>query len=278
MKTFIFPFAVTTAILASGLLFADEAANAYVTVSAPKAKASSGVDFAIDGKGDSVSVGIKAQPGWVLTSPSVQNIPKGQAGYWKAKSFYGESDGEGEICIPVESVSTNHVSAPHFPLHVNVSCIQNNGNGNNGNNGNIGVGQGNEHVGEGNNGNGKGIPGNDPSKNGKKGNGAVLSFTSDPGNLTNGRHKIVIDRESCPGGKTNKKTHETNNSEIVPDIYQWSWSCGPHSGTETGESIAVGPLNLDAGKYTLAVTLTVKSSICPACTYTKTQTRNLNVK
>lgn len=277
MKKILFPFAITSAIFAGAMAFADDAANAYVSVKGPKVKTTGGVDFAVDSNSDSVTVSVEAQPGWVLTSPAVQNIPKGQAGQWKAKSFYGESDAGGEICIPTETITTNHISAPHFSVTLNYSCVPVGEKGNNGTQGNIGVGQGNEHVGEGNNGNGKGIPGNEPEHN-KKDRDAKLSFTAAAADEKGGHHKVVIIRETCPGGKSNKKTRDNKDITTTPDDYAWSWSCGPHSGTGKGKSLVVGPLDLPAGKYELSVTLTAKCSECGQCVYSKTSKKNLNVK
>lgn len=226
MKKCFFPFTLTSTVFAVAMAFADGAENAYVSVEAPNAKATSGVDFAVDGKSESVNVGVTAQPGWNLTTPSVQNISKGQAGNWKATSIFGESEADGEICIPTETITTNHISAPHFSIALNYTTVS--VNRNNGNNGNVGVGQGNEHVGEGNNGNCKGIPG--VGQNKKDGKGVKLTFAAVANDCRGGRHKEVIVRESCPGSKSNKITRDSGNVTTIPDIYEWEWSCGAYSG------------------------------------------------
>ena len=112
---------LASAVLVSAVAFADGAANAYVTIDAPGASNQGGIDFAVSGGADAVSVAVKPQPGWELTSSPVVVIPKGTAGKWSAKSFYGESGSGGEICVPTTDVSEKHVHAPKISvsLHVN---------------------------------------------------------------------------------------------------------------------------------------------------------------
>ena len=106
---------------------AGEASNAYVSIDAPGARNQGGVDFAVKGDADAVSVAVKPQPGWELTSSPVVVIPKGTAGKWSAKSFYGESGSDGEICVPTTEVSEKHVHAPKVSVSLHVNHGKGNG-------------------------------------------------------------------------------------------------------------------------------------------------------
>ncbi len=264
--------ALISMVFATSVL-ADGAANAYVSIDAPGARNQGGVDFAVADGHDTVSVAVKAQPGWELTSSPVVVIPKGSAGSWSAKSFYGESGAGGEICIPTTTVSTNHVRAPKVDIKLQV----NHGNGN----GAKGVaGKGNDKPG---NPNKPGQPGNpDPGPGngngpGDKDRGGTINIAASVKSLEPGLHRILKVHDSCPGGKSNVRTEDRKDFPVTPDTFKWTWSIGGQSGASTGETLLVPGVTLPRGKYTLSVTLTVSSSACHACTDSATATREINI-
>ncbi len=233
-------------ILMAGIsALADAAANAYVTVEAKEARAVNGLDFATGGE-DPVVVTVSAQPGWVLTSPSSLTIPKGEAGAWSARSFYGESGAGGEICIPRSSVSTNHLSAPKVDISL--------------------------HVDSGNR-----ASGDDKDSGGDKERGGVINIRAAPKGIVAGRHRIVTAHDTCPGGKSNEHS-ETNVEELVqPDSFVWEWSVGGQSGRAEGQSLVVTGIRLPHGKHTVSVTLTVSNSACSACRASATAKKDVNI-
>ena len=185
--------------LAVGLsTLADTAANAYVKISASGAKAANGLDFATGGE-DPVTVFVSAQPGWVLTSPSTLTIPQGQAGRWSARSFYGESDAGGEICIPRTSVATNHLAAPKFDISLHVDS-------------------GNRTSGA------DGSAGNDRER------GGVVNIRASMGGLVPGRHLLTTVHDTCPGGESNEHSETKAEVSVPPDPFVWEWSAGGQSG------------------------------------------------
>ena len=232
---------------------ADGAANAYVSIDAPGASNQGGVDFAVKGDADAVSVAVKPQPGWELTSSPVVVIPKGSAGKWSAKSFYGESGSDGEICVPTTDVAEKHVHAPK----ISVSLHVNHGKGN-------GVTE--ETTGKGN-GNG----------NADKDRGGVINIGASMNLVESGLHQIVTIKDSCPGGKSNVHTEDKEDKKISPDTYTWTWSVGGQSGTAKGTTLLVSGIQLPRGKYTVNVTLKATSGTCAACTATASASKNINI-
>lgn len=231
----------------AGFAMADGAGNAYVAVDAPGAKRQGGLDFAAKGNGDTTVVAVKAQPGWVLTSSPVQSIPKGSAGKWSARSFYGESNAEGEICIPTINVSTNHVKAPKAEVKLQVN-------------------EGNTHSGE-----------KPETLKNDKDRGGIINIGASIHSLTPGLHRVITVTDSCPGGQSNKHSEEKKDISVKPDTYQWSWSVGGQSGTSNGETLLVGGIKLARGKYTVTVSVTASSSTCPACRYSGSASREINI-
>ena len=67
---------LASAVLVSSVAFADGAANAYVSIDAPGARNQGGVDFAVSGDANAVSVAVTPQPGWELTSSPVVVRPQ----------------------------------------------------------------------------------------------------------------------------------------------------------------------------------------------------------
>ena len=237
--------AVSSIALASAT-FAGEAANAYVSIDAPGARNQGGVDFAVKGDTDAVSVAVKPQPGWELTSSSVVVIPKGTAGKWSARSFYGESGSDGEICVPTTTISTNHVHAPKIDISLKV-----------------------------NHGNGK----TDVASkgNGDKDRGDVINIGASMNIVEPGLHQILTIKDSCPGGKSNVHTEDKTDVKISPDTFTWTWSVGGQSGTATGSTLLVSGIQLPHGKHTVSVTLKATSSICPACSATDSASKAVNI-
>jgi hypothetical protein len=233
---------------------AGEAANAYVSIDAPGAKNQGGVDFAVKGDTDAVSVAVKPQPGWELTSSPVVVIPKGTAGKWSARSFYGESGSDGEICVPTTSVSTNHVHAPKIDVNLHV----NHGNGK----------VGDDAVAKGN-GNGNG--------NGDKDRGGIINIGASLKSFSPGLHRILKVHDTCPGGKSNVHTEDKTDIDIAPDTFKWTWSVGGQSGTAAGSALLVSGIQLPRGKYTVKVTLTATCSKCAACTATASASKEINI-
>ena len=226
--------------------FAGEAANAYVTIDAPGASNQGGVDFAVKDGGDAVSVAVKPQPGWELTSPSVVVIPKGSAGKWSAKSFYGESGSGGEICVPTTTVSTNHVHAPKIDINLHV---------NHGNGSKDVAGKGNDD----------------------KERGGVINVGASLKSFSPGLHRILTVHDTCPGGKSNVHTEDKTDIDVAPDTFKWTWSVGGQSGTATGSALLVSGIQLPRGKYTVKVTLTATCSKCAACTATASASKEINI-
>ena len=226
--------------------FAGEAANAYVSIDAPGASNQGGVDFAVKGETDAVSVAVKPQPGWELTSSPVVVIPKGTAGKWSAKSFYGESGSGGEICVPTTEVSENHVRAPK----ISVSLHVNHGNGN-----------GAKEV----------------ADKDDKDRGGVINIGASMNLVDSGLHQILTITDSCPGGKSNVHTEKKTDKKVSPDTFTWTWSVGGQSGTATGTTLLVSGIQLPRGKYTVNVTLKATSSTCPACTATASASKQINI-
>ena len=246
MKSICLAALVTAAFAATAL--ADGAANAYVAIEAPGARNKGGLDFAVSGGADSVSASVKAQPGWELTSSPVVNIPKGSAGTWSAKSFYGESDAGGEICVPTTTVSTNHVHAPKLSVTLHV---------------NHGNGAKAETAGNGNGGN--------------KERGGIINIAAGIGKMDPGLHRIRTVHDSCPGGKSNIHTEDERDLPVAPDTFKWTWSVGGQSGTSSDPALIVSGVQLPRGKYTLSVTLAASSRACPACTATATASKEINI-
>ena len=234
-----------SAVLLAGSALADGAANAYVSIDAPGASNQGGLDFAAAGGADAVSVAVTPQPGWVLTSSPVVTIPKGQAGTWSAKSFYGESGAGGEICVPTTSVSTNHISAPKIDvtLHVN-------------------HGNGAQSV----------VEGKDDKER-----GAVINIGASAKVLAAGLHRETTVHDSCPGGKSNRHSETKRDFSVNPDTYKWSWSVGGQSGTATGSTLLVSGIKLPRGKYTVSVSVSATSSRCPACGASASASKQINV-
>ena len=225
--------------------FADGAANAYVSVDAPGARNQGGVDFAVKGGADAVSVAVKPQPGWELTSSSVVVIPKGTAGKWSARSFYGESGAEGEICVPTTTISTNHVHAPKIDINLHV----NHGNGATGAAGN----------------------GNDKDR------GGVINIGASVKSFESGLHRILKVHETCPGGKSNVRTEDKTDIDVAPDKFIWTWSVGGQSGTATGTALFVSGIQLPRGKYTVEVKLVATSGKCSACSASASASKEINI-
>ncbi len=240
---------VVAAAFVGSVALADSAANAYVTVAAPGAKTAGGVDFATSASGDSVMVEVKANPGWVLTSPSTLVIPKGQAGAWSARSFYGESDSGGEICIPQTTTTSNHVKPPRGEVKLQV----NHGNNNPGASAGAGAGHGD------------------------KDRGGVINIGASLFKDSAGLHRVVTAHDSCPGGKSNKHTEESGDEAVLPDTFAWTWSVGDVSGSSREETLLVSGVVLPRGKYTVTVTLSASSSTCPSCKLSATATREINI-
>ncbi len=230
---------------------AGEAANAYVSIDAPGASNQGGVDFAVKGDAEAVSVAVKAQPGWELTSSPVVVIPKGTAGKWSARSFYGESGSDGEICVPTTSISTNHIHAPKIEITLHV----NHGNGKSANDEASGKGNG----------------------NGDKDRGGVINIGASMKGFEPGLHRILKVHDTCPGGKSNVHTEDKTDIDIAPDSLKWTWSVGGQSGTATGSSLLVSGIQLPRGKYTVKVTLEASSSKCRACSASASASKDINV-
>lgn len=230
--------------------FADGAANAYVSIDAPGAKNQGGVDFAVKGDTDAVSVAVTPQPGWELTSSPVVVIPKGTAGKWSARSFYGESGSDGEICVPATTVSTNHIHAPKIAITLHV-----------------------------NHGNGNGVTGGKDAaaKDKDKDRGGVINIGASIKSLDPGLHRVLKVHDSCPGGKSNVHTEDKTDSDVAPDKFTWSWSVGGQSGTATGSTLLVSGIQLPRGKYTVSVTLKATSGSCAACTATTSASKDINI-
>lgn len=245
MKKMFLPVVVAVVSVA-GLAVADGAGNAYVSVDAPGARQQGGLDFAAEGNGDTTVVAVKAQPGWVLTSPAVQSIPKGSAGKWSARSFYGESSAGGEICIPTVNVSTNHVKSPSAELKIQVN-------------------EGNNHPGEKN------------DKGGDKERGGVINIAGSLHSLVPGLHRVTTVTDTCPGGESNKHSEDKKDVSVTPDTYKWSWSVGGQSGTSDKEVLLATDIKLPHGKYTITVSVVASSRVCPSCRYSGTATRAWNV-
>ena len=242
--------ALLSMVLAASAL-ADGAANAYVAIAAPGASNQGGLDFAVAGGADSVSVAVKAQPGWELTSSPVVVIPKGSAGAWSARSFYGESGSGGEICVPTTTVSTNHIHAPKIAITLHV-------NHGNGNGAKAAAGNGN--------GNGDG-----------KDRGGVINIAAAVSKMEPGLHRIRTVHDSCPGGKSNVHSEDERDFPVAPDTFKWTWSVGGQSGTSSDSALLVSGIQLPRGKYTLSVTLTASSGACGQCAATATATREVNI-
>ena len=234
-------------VLLAGSALADGAANAYVSIDAPGASNQGGLDFAAAGGADTVSVAVTPQPGWVLTSSPVVTIPKGQAGAWSARSFYGESGAGGEICIPTTSVSTNHISAPKIDVKLQV-----------------------------NHGQGNGASGTVAAKDDKE-RGGVINIGASIKGLVPGLHRETTVHDSCPGGKSNRHSESKRDFNVSPDSYKWTWSVGGQSGTATGSTLLVSGIKLERGKYTVTVTLTASSSHCPACSASASASKEINI-
>ena len=231
---------------------AGEASNAYVSIDAPGASNQGGVDFAVKGGADAVSVAVKPQPGWELTSSPVVVIPKGSAGKWSAKSFYGESGSDGEICVPTSSISTNHIHAPKIDVNLHV-----------------------------NHGNGK-VDANAAAKGNGNGNdgkdrGGVINIGASLKSFEPGLHRILKVYDTCPGGKSNVHTEDKTDIDIAPDSFKWIWSVGGQSGTASGPALLVSGIQLPRGKYTVKVTLEASSSKCRACTASASATKDINI-
>ena len=249
MKSFIVAAISSVALVSAAV--AGEAANAYVSIDAPGARNQGGVDFAVKGDAEAVSVAVKPQPGWELTSSPVVVIPKGTAGKWSAKSFYGESGSDGEICVPTTTISTNHVHAPKIDINLHV----NHGNGNGAK----------EAV----SGNGNG--------NGDKERGGVINIGASLKSVDPGLHRILKVHDTCPGGKSNIHTEDKTDIDIAPDSFKWTWSVGGQSGTATGSALLVSGIQLPRGKYTVKVTLEASSSKCRACSASASASKDVNI-
>ena len=180
-----------------------------------------------------------------MASSPVVPIPKGQAGTWSAKSFYGESGAGGEICVPTTSVSTNHISAPKIDvtLHVN-------------------HGNGAQNV----------VEGKDDKER-----GAVINIGASAKVLAAGLHRETTVHDSCPGGKSNRHSETKRDFSVNPDTYKWSWSVGGQSGTATGSTLLVSGIKLPRGKYTVSVSVSATSSRCPACGASASASKQINV-
>ncbi len=249
MKKILATFVSSVALVSA--VFADGAANAYVSIDAPGARNQGGLDFAVKGEAEAVSVAVKPQPGWELTSPSVVVIPKGTAGIWSARSFYGESGSGGEICVPTTTISTNHIHAPEIAITLHV-------NHGNGNGAKAAAGNGN--------GNGDG-----------KERGGVINIAAAVSKMEPGLHRIRTVHDSCPGGKSNVHTEDERDFPVAPDTFKWTWSVGGQSGTSSDSALLVSGIQLPRGKYTLSVTLAASSGACGQCAATATATREVNI-
>ena len=246
MKRILATFVSAVALVSAA--FADGAANAYVSIDAPGARNQGGVDFAVKGDADAVSVAVTPQPGWELTSSPVVAIPKGTAGKWSAKSFYGESGADGEICVPTTTVSTNHIHAPKIAITLHV-----------------------------NHGNGNGAKGEDDVADKNKDRGGVINIGASIKSLDPGLHRILKVHDTCPGGKSNIHTEDKTDSDVAPDKFTWTWSVGGQSGTATGSTLLVSGIQLPRGKYTVKVTLTASSSVCSACSDSASASKDINI-
>ncbi len=260
---------------------ADGAGNAYVSIDAPGARNQGGVDFAVPGGSDSVTIAVKPQPGWELTSSPVVVIPKGSAGSWSARSFYGESGAGGEICVPTTTVTTNHIRAPKVDIKLQV----NHGNGNGVKNAGgeikdiLGLSDNISLSGHGN-GNGNGnknpsLPGN--PGNGDKERGGTINIGASVKNTEPGLHRVLTSHDTCPGGKSNVHTESRKDVAVMPNEYKWTWSVGDKSGTANGDTLLVSGISLPRGKYTLSVTVRASNSACGACSTTATASREINI-
>ncbi len=239
---------VSASALVSASVLADGAANAYVSIDAPGARNQGGVDFAVKDSGDAVSVAVKAQPGWELTSSPVVVIPKGSAGTWSAKSFYGESGSGGEICVPTSSISTNHIHGPKVKISLQVSH-----------------GNGSAKSAEGE------VAANDKER------GGIINIAAVITGVEPGLHRVLKVHDTCPGGKSNVHTEEANDIPIPLDNFKWSWSVGGQFGTSTDSALLVPGVKLSKGKYTVSVTLTATSSKCGSCNASASATREINI-
>ncbi len=248
MKKLLPAILAATLVSVSGAL-ADDAANAYVSIDAPGARNEGGVDFAVKNDKDSTIVTVKAQPGWTLTSPTVVEIPKGSAGSWSAKSFYGESSSSGEICVPTTSVSTNHLRAPEGSVKLFVNHGQGNG-------------------------------AKDSAKdngNGDKERGGVINIGASIKGLAPGLHRVTATHDTCPGGKSNRHSENKRDFSVNPDTYKWTWSVGGQSGTATGSTLLVSGIKLERGKYTVTVSVAASSSLCSACSASASASKEINI-
>jgi hypothetical protein len=178
-------------------------------------------------------------------------IPKGTAGIWSVRSFYGESGSGGEICVPTTTVSTNHIHAPEIEINLHV----NHGKGN---------GAKDEASGDGNG-------------NGDKDRGGVINIGAALKSVDPGLHRILKVHDTCPGGKSNTHTEEKTDIDIAPDTFVWTWSVGGQSGTATGNALLVSGIQLPRGKYTVNVTLTATSSVCGACKASASASKEINI-
>ena len=237
--------AISSIMLVSAAV-AGEASNAYVSIDAPGASNQGGVDFAVKGDADAVSVAVKPQPGWELTSSPVVVIPKGTAGKWSAKSFYGESGSDGEICVPTTEVSEKHVHAPKVSVSLHVN-------------------------------HGKGNGAKETAAKDDKDRGGVINIGASMNLVESGLHQILTIKDSCPGGKSNVHTEEKTDKKVSPDTYTWTWSVGGKSGTATGSTLLVSGIQLPRGKYTVSVTLKATSGSCAACTATASASKEINI-
>ena len=243
MKKILATFVSSLALVSAAV--AGEAANAYVSIDAPGASNQGGLDFAVKGNVDAVSVAVKPQPGWELTSSPVVVIPKGTAGKWSAKSFYGESGSGGEICVPTTDVSEKHVHAPKISVSL--------------------------HVNHGNNGAKEAAAKDDKER------GGVINIGASMNVIESGLHQILTVKDSCPGGKSNVHTEEKADKKVSPDTFTWTWSVGGQSGSATGTTLLVSGIKLPRGKYTVNVTLKATSSTCAACTATASASKEINI-
>ena len=237
---------LASSVLASAIAFADGATNAYVSIDAPGARNQGGLDFAVSGGADAVSVVVAPQPGWELTSSPVVVIPRGAAGKWSARSFYGESGSDGEICVPTTEVSEKHVHAPNISVSLHV-----------------------------NHGNGNGAK--DAAAKDEKDRGGIINIGASMNDVESGLHRILTVHETCPGGKSNVRTEDRTDIEISPDTFIWTWSVGGQSGTASGSTLLVSGIQLPRGKYTVNVTLKATSSTCAACTATASASKAINI-
>ncbi len=245
MKHALFATLLSTVILAGAVAMADGAANAYVSIDAPGASNQGGLDFAAASGAEAVSVTVTPQPGWVLTSSPVVTIPKGQAGTWSARSFYGESGAGGEICIPTTTVSTNHVSAPKIEVKLQVNH-----------------GHGNDVA--------------DANKDDKE-RGGVINIGASIKGLAPGLHRETTIHDTCPGGKSNRHSENKRDFSVNPDTYKWTWSVGGQSGTATGSTLLVSGIKLERGKYTVTVSVAASSSLCSACSASASASKEINI-